>query len=262
MIHRLLPQFCFGAGLLLSACVSSHQAKSPPNNVTQMAAKASPTCWAQTDCPSSLTDPYLCTARSEQQRLIARGDSQCEAQQKLFQIACRMKLERDAVHQLHCVPDPSQGECPVARKVCTYEYRPTTCRARTYEGRNLSWKLQPTARGSNECQARQSLQLEACYLGLVPSHMNDIACEADRTGGECPPKIFCPDDLDKNPQRCQVTSYAGTTLDPPWVVFAPNRCEARYQLQQLACRYATEANGLRPSQLGDIHCEEQPADTE
>jgi len=215
---------------------------------------------AEYNCPpNQVLAPYLCSAYNQTDRVLAWGRTACLAKRNLLQKSCKMGIPVAQLGKLNCIPDPSRGECPVERGACTFEYSPASCRAARYDGRKLSWDLMPTTWGSNACQARQKLQEEACHSGLVPSLMQDINCEPDSSEGACPPKSDC-DDTKTDPVVCTVERYGEQVLEKPWTVFAPSQCQAKQQLQKLACRYANQENQLKPSLLGPIQCESPPKD--
>jgi hypothetical protein len=198
---------------------------------------------------------YLCSAYHKGQRVLARGETACLARRSLYQKSCEQQIDIASLSQLNCIPDPSRGECPTPKKVCTFEYQPTVCRAQRYDGRQLSWDLMPSAWGSNPCVAKLNLQEEACHSGIVPSLMAEISCENDHTEGACPPKRDCEERDDDEAVVCTVEEYGDGKLERPWTVFAPSRCEAVRQIHTLACRFANAENQLKPSMLGKIECE-------
>ena len=219
-------------------------------------------CTQNIDCVSGVSanqnesesQLYQCKIPMVNGGLAAWGPSKCEAEKALKNEICKNKIKMTSILRISCIPDPSGGECPKPQRFCTFEYKPSTCRAKTYNGSSLNWNLQPIARSSNACLARLKLEQRACYSGLLPSLLDDIVCEEDKTGGLCPPKYNCKKNDSKKKTTCTATKFGDQELSPPWKESALNECEAKFAIYQRACSYADASNELKPDQLGDISC--------
>lgn len=238
--------------LPLLACISTTLDTS---NGSESVSSKRWSCQEKISCPSEGdSSHYMCKIPKVNGGLASWGRSKCLAEKSLKEKICANKIDPKNILRLTCIPDPNAGECPQSQGFCTFEFQPTTCRAKTYNGHPLEWHQQMIARASNPCLASFKLKEEACFAGLLPSMLGDINCEQDLTEGLCPPKYECKahDSLSKT--RCRVSNYGDQDLIPVWEASASTECEAKYAIFQKACSYANASNGLKPNTLGDISC--------
>ncbi len=237
-------------------CVTKHPSSLdtvPPLTVQAVKPKSCDTI--NRDCPQNDSVRVFCKAYHDKGISTTWANSPCLGAQYIYDETCRLGITPLNVGDIKCIPDPSQGECPYSPKFCTYEFKPSRCRATYYGETALPKKFQLVGGGANPCTAQQELMDLACKEGLIPSKLGGIKCEEDFTAGECPPNFSCST-KEFLRAECEVSSFGKQKLIPQWVAKASSECEARYRLKVRACRFANASNKLKPSLLGDIKCKE------
>lgn len=230
--------------LLLSACTSL---SSKPMRARSLASSA---CSKELTACSPLEPKvnYLCMSQTSS--LMVQDKSRCLAENKLKELACNNKQD---ISDIKCIEDQTNGECPLEASFCTFQYQPSICRIETYDGKSLSWDAMPTAWASNPCQGKIKLKEKLCFNGLVPSKIGVMECRPDASKNKCPPQNTCNPDLN-DPLTCSVDSFNSKPLEQKWTVFAKSKCEARYQLELLACKFDQGASEEPSKLLGKLVC--------
>ncbi len=182
--------------------------------------------------------------------LMAWGRSPCAARLALAKAACAANLSPSLLGRVSCIPDPSDGRCPPRHPACPEALVPTVCAAKGYGAQDLSPAQQLHAFGLNQCLAELALRTAACRQNLDPKNLARVTCEFDALEGECPlpPAAPCNDP----PRRayCRALKVIGEPLPKPLAANGASVCEAKRELEALAC-----AAGLRPSRLDAVVCE-------
>ncbi len=151
---------------------------------------------------------------------------------------------------------PQQDDCQNLKADCPIEERklPYQCVAYRLAGKLLWQEERVYAWGASLCQARHSLQVEACERKLNPAALGDIHCGPDSTAESCPlVRKNCP--TQGIASRCVAKRYKNQEI--PWseqpVAWGINECKARELMLMSACQ-----RGLNPNDLGDIACIADP----
>lgn len=156
------------------------------------------------------------------------------------------------------MPPPARVECPVPDAVCPTDYAPVLCTTNSYRGRTLPEHHVLMAWGNNTCQAKLSLQREACRRNMLPSVLGRHECVPDPSAGHCPPvSLPCPEG--HTPSVCSASGYAAQDLKGEQVIRAWGRsaCDATQRLHLAACR-----RHLDPTLLRKIACGNDASDGE
>lgn len=213
-------------------------------------------------CPADDTRlPYRCTAYryggkllATSRQLLSWGENPCEAKKNLYREACDAKLDPEQMDSVSCVPTANIEKCSETPKSCPKTEKPTRCYARSYKDIELDLTSRPQAWGRNECEARQNLERIACRKGLEEDEFGRIVCEAEPSPQLCPPQwTDCPKE-DDYPAQCSLTRIGSSLLKKPLKTIGTTACEARYRMQDLACRYGSTANHLTKEDLGSMAC--------
>jgi hypothetical protein len=203
--------------------------------------------WNPTRCLSESAGEELLVLRG---RIIAFGDNLCLAREKLRVSACNAGLKPGHLGNISCVPDASQARCGGPAEDCKdAPGLPTVCRLTRYNNQDLTPTSLVAGFGKNECEARADLTRELCAANLDPMHINNVTCEADQTGGECPPSTLrCPQTV--SPSRCRVTLASASSKNLELSSWGRNLCEAQAKLRGEACKH-----NRKPSVLPPVTCE-------
>ncbi len=131
--------------------------------------------------------PSKCYAKSYEgqdltwdQRPTAWGPNECEAKNRLAQLACRMGLNPDEFGKIECEADTNPGLCPPPTPRCSLEHKePTECLVSQIG--DISLKKPWTAIGTSACEAQYRLQQLACLFGnslnqLTPQKLGSMEC--------------------------------------------------------------------------------------
>lgn len=205
--------------------------------------------------------PYRCTAYRYEGKLLASsrqllswGNNPCEAKKSLLKQACESNLDPDLLESVSCVPALNNAKCPVPAKACPATEKPTRCFARNYKDLDLDLINRPEAWGKNECEARQNLSIVACRNGLNQDDFGRIVCESEPTPELCPPQWTECAKNDDIPSQCLLSKIGSNLLKKPLKTIGTTACEARFRMQELACRHGSSANHLTKEDLGSMAC--------
>lgn len=207
--------------------------------------------------------PSMCFALSYDGKLLSTnqiiqgwGTSDCQAKKALFLETCHQNKNPMNIDQITCIPDPSNGECPIKTEKCPETKEPASCTLTRYNGMDLNWKQAPKSWGSNECEAKNLLGQKACKLNLIPSEIEKINCEPDMTDGECPNFIKnCPTAHQGGEGYiCEIVKINNNNLEDPFIAYAPSLCEAKHAIYDIICQYTNSENKIKPSLVSDINC--------
>jgi hypothetical protein len=124
------------------------------------------------------------------------------------------------------------------------------CSAGSYDGHPLTGAARFVVWANNACLGKQKLNSLACDQKLLPSHLGEVQCVPDTSGGNCPPPPV-PCSAGGKPMTCAAESYGGQKLTGDLSLSAAgvNECAATAALWLAACR-----QNLNPKQLQGITC--------
>ena len=195
--------------------------------------------------PINKKTPFYCVAKKIDETPLPRKNLNISS--------CLKNIPPLKLTEISCIPDPSEGECPVKIKKCETTRNFSVCYAKTYGGRDINIDKIPIFWGKNKCHAFNKLMVYACQQNLRPSKMSDIQCDPDHTDGECTNLTPCDLGL-KQPHVCTVKTYGNVKFKNPWIARGSSLCTAKRKLWSRACRFANNTNLLKPSLLGKIVC--------
>ena len=256
-------------GLFLSSC-AIFGSKKPPQDFTQTnEIKAEDEIigcdLADVTCSQPVViTPYVCRASADidtKPIVLGWGDSLCLAKRSLMQNACKTFQAKILDDEIECLPDPSQGECQYIEKATSEKEikDPTVCFARNYNKIELTVSNILIAWGESSEDATYQLKLNACANGLKPSLIGNIECHREENK-QCPPKENECDGEGEGegegvPVYCQVEKLADEAKSKPWISVSDNECQAKFELQKIACNYVA-INMLKHSlNTEDIICQ-------